>query len=195
MVETELISFYETVLRSDAEDIDARVRLGWLCYDEHPYHDAAVWHLQLALSKEPRSAEAGFWLAKVFFHGGCQFELAQTALEQVLKYHADHVPSLSLLASVYCDLDQPKRAVELLQRSLELAPSWVSLHESADNVYFGLREFTLAKKHAKEAGRLADEFHRVSTPGTYSYFEQAITGRWVDSETVARLNNRALHAR
>jgi len=195
MVDSATISFYEAVLRCDPDDVDARVKLGWLYEDELHDHDAALMHLQTALAKEPRSAEAGFWLATAYFHHA-EFESARTAFEQVLESHPDHVPSLSLLASVYVfDLDEPQRAVGLLQRALELAPSWGNVHAVADRAYLDLRETALAKKNAKEAARLAEGFHSVSTPGTYNYFESAITGRWVNSETLAQLKYRAASAR
>jgi len=194
MIDSMMISFYETVLRCDSDDIDARIKLGWLYENERHDHDAALMHLQAALSKEPRSPEAGSWLATVHYHHA-EFALAKAALEQVLRFHPNHVPSLSLLASVHEDRNEPERAIELLLRAIELAPSWVSLHASADSAYLDLHETALAKKHAKEAARLAEGFHSVSTPETYSYFEAAITGRWVSSDKLARLKYRAAHAR
>ena len=193
---SDVISFYEAVLKCDPDDIDARVRLGWLYENEVHDYDAALKHLNSALSRKPQSAEAGYWLAKVYYHHYSEYELAQTPLEQVLKFHPEHVPSLSLLASVYrCGRNEPKRAVELLQRALALAPSWISLHVNADCVYCDLDEMILAKKHAEEAARLAEVFYTVSTTETYTYYEAVITGRWVDSETVAQLRNRVLHNR
>lgn len=193
-MKAEAISFLETVVQCDPNDVEARVMLGWLYeYQRHDY-DGAVAHLKAALSKNPQSAQAGFWLAKVYFHDGSRLELACQALEDVLRVHPDHVPSLSLLASVYCDLGERELAIEALERALELAPSWVSLHTEAAMRYADVGTWDVAAKHAAEALRLAREFRKVSDSETYTYFEAAVTGRWVTDEDIARLKHEAARA-
>jgi len=194
MVDSEVLAFLEAVVQCDPNDVDAHVALGWLQENERHDFDAAVEHLQKAITISAKSAEAAFWLAKVYFHHGARLEMARETLERVLSINPDHVPSLSLLAGVYRDMDKPERAIPLLSRALALAPSWIMLHADADYAYFDVRDFERSAKHAKEAARLGEEFRKVSTPGSYSYFEAAVTGRWVTAETLARLKQRAAQA-
>ncbi len=185
------MDFLETVVAQDPRDIAALVELGWLCeLDRHDF-DRAVETLSNAISIDPERTEAYFWLAKVYYHDGAQFEEATAALERALQCDPTHIPSMSLLAAVCLDMDEAARAVDLILEAARREPSWVLLHSTACEacVRTGKREDAL--RHAGEALRLAREFRKVSTEDTYSYYEHAVTGRWVTADDLNYLEHRA----
>jgi tetratricopeptide (TPR) repeat protein len=101
------------------------------------------------------------------------------------------VPSLSLLAFVLRDLHQTGEAISLLEKAVEIEPSWVLLHAVLDHVYTWIGERGSAIESAQRALRLAEQFHAVSTAATYSYYESAVTGRWVNDQDMDELKRRA----
>ena len=182
----EHISFLKAALEYDPDNIEDLIRLGWLCDDDCHDYDTAIRYLTKATQLPRHNAEAYFWLAKVYFHNGYVPE-ARAALTQALSLDDAHVPSLSLLVSVHCDMHAPQDAEPIVQRALALRPSWLAIVLNACYVYAMLGQRVREEHYARRALAMAHSYARVSTPETYSYYEAAITGRWISREQLSRL--------
>jgi tetratricopeptide (TPR) repeat protein len=185
------IEFLEVVIRHDPDDVGALVELGWRYYNDAGDWERAKATLKDAITRGPRCAEAYFWLAKVYYHGGVMYEEAVPALEQALRCDPEHAPSLSLLASICKELGDLHRAEELVLKAIDLEPTWIMLHRTADSIRSAQGNLCEAITHARTALRLAREFHPVSTKKSYSYYEAAVTSRWIDSCLLRMLEQRA----
>ena len=186
------IDFVRAIVACDPNNVPAMIEMGWLYELEQHDFDAAIGCINRGIAQCPGAPDAYFWLAKLYYHDGAQFEEAKGALETALRCDPRHVPSLSLLASVLSDLHQTGEAISLLEKAVEIEPSWVLLHAKLDHVYTRMDDMESAIRSARRALRLAEQFHAVSTAETYSYYESAVTGRWVnDQDIMDELKRRA----
>jgi tetratricopeptide (TPR) repeat protein len=186
------IKFLEVVVSHDPDDVSALVELGWRYYDEDGGNfERARTTLQDAATRDPGSAQACFWLAKLYYHGRVLYEEGVAALEEALRRDPEHAPSLGLLATICEELGDLPRAEQLILKAIDLEPTWILLHSVADEVRSKQGKLHQAIAHARDALRLAQEFHAVSTKESYTYYEAAVTGRWVSSYSLHMLEQSA----
>ncbi len=139
-----------TILRVDERSATAYNRLGILYAKQHSYEDA-IECFEIAQSLEP-SASSLHNVGLIYYETK-QYEKAALAFEQALEIEEDLAARHIAYAKVQEKLGNQKKAIEALERAVELEPNPQSLNILADT-YERDGQTELALKLREKAARL-----------------------------------------
>jgi Tfp pilus assembly protein PilF len=133
--------------------------------------------LQAALTKNPENADAWFWLAKCYFHDFVDSQHAKQALEKALEIEPNRADCLNLMASVLMDLKiAPEKCLRLVERAIELAPDWISLHKNRAMILLQMKHYDEAEAEVQRTFSLISPSPEPKD-SVEEYYEEAVTGR------------------
>ena len=168
-------------------DIEALVEYGSLLFEPLHETEAARGLLSKASGLRPDDVRSLFWLAKIAVHRDCDDEAARTLLERAISIAPSDPACLSLLVTTLrSEPDEADRCWALAQRLSEVAPDWPRAHEVMAEVARQRGAFDEARRGFQAALNAA---LAASETGGWpaSYFEEAVSGRYVTSAALERL--------
>lgn len=148
--------WFSEVVAESPNDAIAHYLLGRTRFNENDYRGAiASFERALALHPKYVEAENNIGLAWRELNDADKARAAfETAIEWQGTTPTDAQPFLNL-GKLYGDQHQPAKAIEFLQRAVELAPNNPSVHEELSHVYAAQPDLTRAQAELEKAIELA----------------------------------------
>ncbi|HZU35657.1 MAG TPA: tetratricopeptide repeat protein, partial [Gemmataceae bacterium] len=151
------VTDYQQVLQVHPGDAWVERNLGLMLVEGTGNFELARTYLQKALERDPTDDDARVGLASCW-RALQKPAAAQALLEQVLARHPDHVEALLTLALVDLDLDQPKRALAVLQRAEPLVG-----HTDFQETLARLKQLEVPANNLEEVKHVLAVTHLLST--------------------------------
>lgn len=151
----EAIRFLEQHHRQSPADIDITSYLASF-YQENNRYDLAITLLQRTLKKAPKNTALLFKLGAVLDTAGQRDESIET-MKAVIRLDPKHASALNYLGYTYAEMGiHLDKALELVQRALEIRPEDGYITDSLGWVYFKKQAYDKAVFYLEKAAELSD---------------------------------------
>lgn len=181
------IAYLGSVLKNLSEkpnDAALLIKAGRLFFEPAREPSRAVACFQQALTADPSSSEARFWMATCLLYDYCDYQQAKHLLTEALHIKPNMPEALSLLASVMGELDEPPTdRIDVLRKALALAPDWALSRLCLARLLIDTGKIAEAKELLANGLETRPDLPVVNNP-LDEYYEQAVTGRAEDGWTM-----------